>query len=226
MFGSRPRRPGASFFTAFFVFVVAWAATGNAAHRSLLAQQAGPTSLNASSSGARRATQFPANPVLYDDIFQDRPKECPPCFNCQLPAFNCANSGQCRNYDGQCDCPIGFGGQDCLSPLCGSPVKGKERYPREGDECLCDQGWGGLNCNVCQSSFACSNILLGDERLGDNGNCYNGGSTVRQSFQQCDVTNKQIRELLPGRPPKVTFSCQRKSETCNFQVSRLGPSVL
>ncbi|CAO1631682.1 unnamed protein product [Parajaminaea phylloscopi] len=160
---------------------------------------------------------YSINNASYGLSLEDRPKECPPCFNCQLPAFNCANSGKCRSYDGQCDCPIGFGGQDCLAPLCGSPVRGKERFPREGDTCACDKGWGGLNCNVCQSSDACAEVLLGGERLGDNATCYTGGSTGRQSFQQCDVTNKQIRDLLPGRPPKVTFSCQKDAETCNFQ---------
>lgn len=153
--------------------------------------------------------------------FLTRPDECPPCFNCQLPAFNCANSGRCRSYDGQCDCPTGFGGQDCLAPLCGSPIKGNERFPREGEdgECQCDDGWGGYNCNVCQQDSACSNFLLGGERLGENGTCYTGGATVKQSFQQCDVTNKQITDMLPGRPPRVTFSCDKAHESCNFQVS-------
>lgn len=155
-----------------------------------------------------------------------RDPECPPCFNCQLDKFACGNSGQCRQWDGLCDCPTGFGGQDCLSPLCGSPLKGQQRYPREGDECECDDGWGGLNCNVCQADYACGDFLLGGGRLGENGTCYTGGSTVRQSFQQCDVTNKKITDMLPGRPPKVTFSCDKpgeKDETCNFQVSEVKP---
>lgn len=44
------------------------------------------------------------------------PDKCPPCFNCLLPAFNCGNSGECNEFDGQCRCPPGFGGQDCLTP--------------------------------------------------------------------------------------------------------------
>lgn len=155
-----------------------------------------------------------------------RPPECPPCFNCQLPAFNCANAGHCRPSDGQCDCTTGFGGQDCLSPLCGSPVQGKQRYPREGEDgdgvCECDDGWGGMNCNVCQEDSACGEVLMGGERLGENGTCYAGGATVRQSFQECKVTNEQIVALLPGRPPKVTFSCEKELQTCNFQVRKPG----
>ena len=41
--------------------------------------------------------------------------ECPACFNCQLPAFTCAQYGTCSEYDGLCACPVGFGGQDCVS---------------------------------------------------------------------------------------------------------------
>lgn len=152
----------------------------------------------------------------------DRPSDCPPCFNCMLPAFTCANSGECRQRDGQCDCPTGFGGQDCLSPLCDSPLKGEERSPREGDQCSCDDGWDGLNCNVCQTDEACSEFMLGGEKLLGNGTCYTGGSTIRQSFQQCDVTNKKITGMLPGRPPKVTFSCEKDDAACNFQVSKKG----
>lgn len=163
-----------------------------------------------------------ATPYLLSALDDDRPPECPPCFNCQLEKFACGNSGKCREWDGLCDCPTGFGGQDCLSPLCGSPLKGKQRFPREGDECKCDAGWDGLNCNVCTTDSACGDFLLHGERLGENGTCYTGGSTVSQSFQQCDVTNKKITDMLPGRPPKVTFSCDKQGageEKCNFQVS-------
>ncbi|KIR82739.1 ATP-dependent permease [Cryptococcus gattii E566] len=77
-----------------------------------------------------------------------RAPECPPCFNCLLPAFSCGNSGECNPYDGQCRCPPGFGGQDCLTPLCGALSDGDERFPRpSGELCECKDGWGGINCN-------------------------------------------------------------------------------
>ncbi|CAO1637298.1 unnamed protein product [Sympodiomycopsis kandeliae] len=187
---------------------------------------------NTSTNTQRNTTTLLAPSLL--GFADDRPPECPPCFNCQLDKFACANSGVCRQWDGSCDCTTGFGGQDCLSPLCGSPLKGQQRYPRQGDDsdCECDKGWQGLNCNVCQNDSACSDFILGGERLGENGTCYTGGSTVSQSFQQCEVTNKKITDMLPGRPPKVTFSCDKRgssdklqggigeeedTEQCNFQ---------
>lgn len=160
----------------------------------------------------------------------DRPPNCPPCpepncFNCQLPANECYQFGECNEYDGLCSCPVGFGGPDCLSPLCGSPADGSKRFPKpetgnkddDDKSCSCSDGFEGLNCNVCKTDAACANFMLGGERLGENGTCYQGGATIQQSFQECDVTNQKIVDMLPDRPPKVTFSCDKSDATCNFQ---------
>lgn len=37
-------------------------------------------------------------------------------FNCLLPAFKCTQFANCSDYDGRCQCPPGFGGDDCLKP--------------------------------------------------------------------------------------------------------------
>ncbi|KAJ1027359.1 hypothetical protein NDA18_003367 [Ustilago nuda] len=151
---------------------------------------------------------------------------CPPCpepscFNCQLPAYECYQFGECNEYDGLCSCPVGFGGPDCRSPLCGSPADGTKRFPKgepgDKDSCSCSDSWSGLNCNLCNTDAACSNFILGGERLGENGTCYDGGATMQQSFQECDVTNQKIVDMLPDRPPQVTFSCDKGEASCNFQ---------
>jgi len=48
--------------------------------------------------------------------------KCPPCFNCRLPRFKCGQYGECDPYDGQCKCPPGWGGIDCLVPRALSPI--------------------------------------------------------------------------------------------------------
>lgn len=48
--------------------------------------------------------------------FDDTPTECPPCFNCMLPGFECLHFANCSEYDGKCNCPPGFGGNDCKQP--------------------------------------------------------------------------------------------------------------
>lgn len=151
--------------------------------------------------------------LLYSQVFDDRPKDCPPCFNCQLPAFKCAQFANCSDYDGRCKCPPGFGGDDCLKPVCGSLADGKQRFPREGDDCECKDGWTGLNCNLCQTNDACNAMMP----TGDGGVCYQGGVTVKENYQMCDVTNRNILDQLGEKKPQVTFSCNVDAKTCGFQ---------
>lgn len=98
---------------------------------------------------------------------------CPPCFNCMLPAFTCGQYGSCNRYNGQCECPPGWAGIDCLTPRmflvltchtyvsniifleCDSLADGNRRRPREeGESCKCKDGWGGINCNGASTSSA------------------------------------------------------------------------
>ncbi|KAJ8100531.1 hypothetical protein POJ06DRAFT_106161 [Lipomyces tetrasporus] len=135
------------------------------------------------------------------------------CFNCLLPAYTCTQYSDCRQYDGRCECPPGFGGDDCSVPVCGSLAGGRDRMPRSGHSCECDDGWEGLNCNVCANDDAC-NAFMPD---GTGGACYTGGMAVKENFQMCNVTNRKILDILEGKLPQVTFSCNRTSESCNFQ---------
>ncbi|KAH0610287.1 uncharacterized protein H6S33_011814 [Morchella sextelata] len=141
-----------------------------------------------------------------------RPPECPPCFNCLLPAFNCKQYAECSTHDGKCECPPGFGGDNCLEPLCGS-LAGDNHRPVKGKEpCECDEGWTGINCNVCETDDACDALM--PQREG--GVCYKQGIAVKQNYQQCDVTNRKILEMLK-RNPQVTFGCNKEKEECTFQ---------
>ncbi|KAL5504214.1 ADP1 [Sanghuangporus vaninii] len=165
--------------------------------------------------------------AIAPSLVDDRPKDCPPCFNCLLPAFTCGQYGDCDTYNGQCNCPAGWGGIDCLTPQCDSLADGEHRRMWNGDEeCPCKEGWGGINCNVCETDDACTNFPLpggdsplpsgsGDEPL--NMTCYKGGDVVFTNHQMCDVTNTGIIAMLPDRPPQVTFSCDQDKATCLFQ---------
>ncbi|KAI5454303.1 FAD-dependent urate hydroxylase [Naganishia albida] len=160
--------------------------------------------------------------------------KCPPCFNCMLPAFNCAQFGECSPSDGQCKCPDGWGGQDCLTPLCGSLAGGADRYPRkEGERCECEPGWSGINCNVCEEDRVCKAFKprypsiqeatnSNDEEEDDTSNmvCYKGGLAVQQNYQMCDVTNRKIIDTIPdNKKPQVTFSCTANGPSSNDSSS-------
>jgi hypothetical protein len=146
-------------------------------------------------------------------VFDDRPKDCPPCFNCQLEAFQCHQFADCNKYNGKCACPPGFGGEDCSDPLCGSLADGKDRAPRQERYCDCTEGWEGVNCNVCTTDDAC-NALMPE---GEGGVCYKQGVVVNENYQMCNVTNRKILDQLKERKPQVTFSCNAEVEECNFQ---------
>jgi hypothetical protein len=147
-------------------------------------------------------------------VYGDRPDGCPPCFNCNLEDFKCQQFAECSKANGRCSCGPGFGGEDCSEPLCGSLPKGKDRSPRGSEkECQCDEGWGGINCNVCRTNDAC-NAMMPE---GEGGVCYKDGQLVKENFQICDITNKKILDQLKDKKPQATFSCNAETEECNFQ---------
>ncbi|XRM37962.1 FAD-dependent urate hydroxylase [Aspergillus tubingensis] len=170
-------------------------------------------SLSASTVAARSNYSEAALVSPLFSALDDRPDGCPPCFNCQLDAFQCAQFADCDKFTGKCVCPPGFGGDDCAQPLCGSLADGHQRSPRQGDQCSCEDGWEGINCNVCQTDDAC-NAMMPE---GEGGVCYKQGVTVKENFQMCDVTNRKILDQLKERKPQVTFSCEAEDQTCNFQ---------
>ncbi|KAE8449539.1 hypothetical protein EG329_008148 [Mollisiaceae sp. DMI_Dod_QoI] len=148
-------------------------------------------------------------------LMDDRPADCPPCFNCLLPAFTCGQYSECNQFNGKCNCPPGFGGDDCFSPVCGSLADGQDRPMRQGDYCECEPGWTGINCNVCKENKACNRLMP----EGAGGVCYQNGEVVHENHQMCDVTNKKIVDILDGRRPQVTFTCNAEggNETCAFE---------
>lgn len=151
-------------------------------------------------------------------IFASKPKEpdneCPPCFNCNLPNFECTQFSQCNTFTGMCECKDGFGGMDCSEPLCGALSDGNRRRPiRENGTCLCEPGWSGINCNICSSDESCDALVP----LGLKGTCYKRGVLVNKFHQMCDVTNKKIIAILDGLKPQATFSCNKTAQACDFQ---------
>lgn len=144
---------------------------------------------------------------------EDRPDNCPPCFDCNSKKFECKQFGTCHKSDGRCACPPGFGKEDCSEPTCGSLAQGRFREVRGPGDCECEEGWGGINCNVCEQDKAC-NALMPDQT---GGVCYKEKRLVKENYQMCDVTNRKIIDQLKDREPQITFSCNAVDSTCDFQ---------
>jgi len=47
--------------------------------------------------------------------------------------------------------------------------------------------------------------------------CYQNGEVVKENYQMCDVTNVNIVQILEGKKPQVTFTCNAEDDTCDFQ---------
>ena len=149
---------------------------------------------------------------------------CPSCFNCRNPSDTCKQFATCDQFNGKCSCPPGFGGDDCSEPLCGALPDGSQRAPRPPDQrdCDCKDGWEGINCNLCKTNDACDALMPENEDgLREGGVCYTGDLVVRENYQMCKVTNKQILGMLGEQVPEVTFSCEASNKTCNFQCKPL-----
>lgn len=93
---------------------------------------------------------------------------------------------------------------------------------------------------MCKADAACTGFnlpggVVDNPDVAVNMTCYKGGETVFNNHQMCDVTSvfpslsqyttlliailidKKILDMLPGRPPQVTFSCDKSDATCAFQ---------
>ncbi|RKP30927.1 hypothetical protein METBISCDRAFT_30524 [Metschnikowia bicuspidata] len=140
--------------------------------------------------------------------------DCPPCFNCNLPNFECTQFSRCNPFTGSCECRDGHGGADCSEPLCGALSDGNRNRPvRANATCVCTPGWSGINCNLCTSDRACDPFVP----EGLKGTCYTGGAVIRTAHQMCDVTNPKIIAILEGKKPQVTIRCNKTAAVCDFQ---------
>ncbi|RFU77832.1 atp-binding cassette, subfamily g white, member 2 [Trichoderma arundinaceum] len=92
-------------------------------------------------------------------LLDDRPKDCPPCFNCLLPAHTCAQYAGCNEYNGKCDCPDGFGGDDCLEPSCNALME-----TGSGGVCYQNGELVKYNNQICKVTNKKITDLLGDQK--------------------------------------------------------------
>lgn len=149
-------------------------------------------------------------------IYTTTAHKCPPCdcYNCNDPLTPCLNGAECDEKSGRCvKCPVGFAGGDCGTVLCGA-LSMEERPPLEGKSCECEEGWGGLNCNVCQMNSAC-------RLFKSNSTCYKGPIIKSHAFKSCGAILPPLyRRLLLNKPTNATTECTKQENgflSCRMQ---------
>ncbi|TFK70356.1 hypothetical protein BDN72DRAFT_818822 [Pluteus cervinus] len=121
-----------------------------------------------------------------------------------------------------CICPPGFGGPTCSEIGCGGNIfEGAQRLLTSAtsgsfanitqSKCSCESGWGGVGCNVCQSSNACqvafssvTNSSASTSITGASGNGLNDTLTCNDTprvwasgFMSCSVQNPTLQAVYP-----------------------------
>ncbi|TGJ79112.1 hypothetical protein E0Z10_g9653 [Xylaria hypoxylon] len=107
-------------------------------------------------------------------------------------------------------------------PACGSLARGRDRPIRSGDTCDCDDGWTGINCNVCTDDKSCNALM----ETGEDGVCYQNGEVVNNNYQMCGVTNEKILSMLDGNPPRLLSPATNKMASVTFNVSNLSVKLV
>ncbi|KFH70564.1 hypothetical protein MVEG_03414 [Podila verticillata NRRL 6337] len=149
------------------------------------------------------------------------PPLCIPAYDCSSSPKGCLNNGVCGGKT--CQCMPGFGGNDCSLLSCGSPltdVSQRATVPA-GQSCAskCDAGFGGFNCNICETDDACSSkpasrtSFLGGESMV----CNKKPQAFYNSFMSCAVNAPELTGFFPGNYT-LTLDLDVKNTTVSAQL--------
>ena len=97
--------------------------------------------------------------------------------------------------------------------LFGEEIRGE--MPPGSEECVCNRGWNGLNCNVCDDDSSCYGPFGSrDERT----ICEKSGLMAKEHYRSCVVSLPDFyNRLLGDKVSKVIIDCQNES----FQTAPL-----
>ncbi|KAK3819691.1 MAG: hypothetical protein J3Q66DRAFT_296906 [Benniella sp.] len=148
------------------------------------------------------------------------PSTCQPVYDCSTTPKGCLNYGVCENK--VCKCMPGFGGNDCSLLACGSPlIEASQRttVPSKTNCPKCDEGFGGFNCNVCQTNDACQSkapsrtSILGNENM----ECNKKPEVFYNAYMTCAVRTPELAAFFPGTF-SLTLDLNPINKTVNAQL--------
>ncbi|KAJ3241698.1 hypothetical protein HDU81_011022 [Chytriomyces hyalinus] len=126
-----------------------------------------------------------------------QPTEAGTCFDCATKG--CFNYGTCGTSS-VCNCPSGFGGRDCLQPLCGSAVKDNQVrpiLPPGKSSCSCDDGFTGPTCGVCQSDSVCPQATSSGISVSVNQVCNKSPVAWTKQDAFCSLDSPLLKAVYP-----------------------------
>lgn len=117
-------------------------------------------------------------------------------------------------------CPPGLQGSGCTTATCNStyvaPTSRAPKAPNTQSCSSCTAGFGGLNCNICQSENSCSQAAaaVGARPSGgvDDLVCYKGPRPISTTHLECDINQPTLKSFYPNRQIKMTLSKIHQSD--------------
>lgn len=112
--------------------------------------------------------------------------------------------------------------------MCGSLADGADRFPREGETCVCDDGWGGINCNGASCGAGVSRVRVE----------FDGLSAVCETDQACPALLRDPSLVGKGKPGdsddeqsdavcyKEGFGIKEMFQTCDVTSTSSSTSSL
>ncbi len=153
-----------------------------------------------------------------------------------VPRLRFAATTACRSVLSPCTraAPPGLtssNGTACNTATCSSPFVAPDARtpkPTADKQCSsCDAGFGGINCNVCQSPSACqarkSSLGLGSSSslFGTNDTlvCHKQPSAVRTTYIDCNVNQTTVNGVYPG---EMRMTLSKTYQTDDFAHTGLA----
>ncbi|KAJ3249108.1 hypothetical protein HDU78_007070 [Chytriomyces hyalinus] len=143
------------------------------------------------------AAQSTSTSPTVSSVSLPQPTEAGTCFDCATKG--CFNYGTCGTSS-VCNCPSGFGGRDCLHPLCGSALKDnsiRPILPSGQSTCSCDDGFTGPTCGVCQSDSVCPQATSSGISVSVNQVCNKSPVSWTKQDAYCSLNSPLLKAVYP-----------------------------
>ncbi|KAJ3391242.1 hypothetical protein HDU84_006306 [Entophlyctis sp. JEL0112] len=122
------------------------------------------------------------------------------CVTTLTSVKGCQNYGNCSSISNSCSCIAGYGGNNCLTPLCNSvllPNYQRSPLPANQSVCSCDSGFSGPVCGVCESDNVCPQGTSSGISITVNQICNKSPVIFSEQNAYCVLDSPLLKSLYP-----------------------------